>query len=108
MDENAIYAKTLDDQRKWQRQSGSAWTDQRFRSLTMRCGGRDCNNVDDAMFVLQDEATEDISITGSVSPVQRVRRLLFRNSVFRHATQNSLWLMLLMLSATVTGDIGAI
>ena len=58
--------------------------------------------VDDAMFVLQDEATEDISIMAGVSPSEGS---YFGTSVFRHAKNRSLWLMLLMLSATVTGEI---
>ena len=54
------------------------------------------------MFVLQDEATEDISIMAGVSPSEGS---YFGTSVFRHAKNRSLWLMLLMLSATVTGEI---
>ena len=49
-----------------------------------------------------DEATEDISIMAGVSPSEGS---YFGTSVFRHAKNRSLWLMLLMLSATVTGEI---
>ena len=58
--------------------------------------------VDDAMLVLQDETTEDISIMAGVSPNEDS---YFGTSVFQHAKNRSLWLMLLMLSATVTGEI---
>ena len=50
----------------------------------------------------RDETTEDISIMAGVSPNEDS---YFGTSVFRHAKNRSLWLMLLMLSATVTGEI---
>ena len=56
--------------------------------------------VDDAMLVMQDETTEDISIMAGVSPNEDS---YFGTSVFRHAKNRSVWLMLLMLSATVSG-----
>ena len=58
--------------------------------------------VDDAMTVLQDEATEDISIMAGVTPNEDS---YFGTSVFQHAKNRALWLMLLMLSATVSGEI---
>ena len=58
--------------------------------------------VDDAMYVLQDETTEDISIMAGVSPNEDT---YFGTSVFKHAKNRTLWLMLLMLSATITGEI---
>ena len=58
--------------------------------------------VDDAMLVLQDETTEDISIMAGVAPNEDS---YFGTSVFQHAKNRSLWLMLMMLSATVTGEI---
>ena len=56
--------------------------------------------VDDAMLVLQDETTEDISIMAGVSPNDES---YFGTSVFQHAKNRSAWLMFLMLSATLTG-----
>lgn len=56
--------------------------------------------VDDAMVVLQDEATEDISIMSGMTPNEET---YFGTSVFRHAKNRSTWLLILMLSATVTG-----
>ncbi len=56
--------------------------------------------VDDAMLVLQDETTEDISIMAGVSPSEDS---YFGTSVFQHAKSRTPWLMLMMLSATVTG-----
>lgn len=101
MDENVLYARTLDDQ-------------EYVANMINKYGlvaipiidHEDCLvgivTVDDAMLVLQDETTEDISIMAGVSPNEDS---YFGTSVFQHAKNRSLWLMLLMLSATVTGEI---
>ena len=101
MDENVIYAKTLDDQEE------VAETIRKYGLIAIPIIDHEMwmvgiVTVDDAMFVLQDEATEDISIMAGVSPSEGS---YFGTSVFRHAKNRSLWLMLLMLSATVTGEI---
>ena len=95
MDENVIYAKTLDDQEE------VAETIRKYGLIAIPIIDHEmCMvgivTVDDAMFVLQDEATEDISIMAGVSPSEGS---YFGTSVFRHAKNRSLWLMLLMLSA---------
>ena len=56
--------------------------------------------VDDAMIVLQEEATEDISMMAGVSPNDDS---YFGTSVWRHALSRIPWLLFLMLSATVSG-----
>lgn len=56
--------------------------------------------VDDAMLVLQDEATEDISMMAGVSPNDES---YFGTSVWQHAEHRIPWLLFLMLSATVSG-----
>lgn len=101
MDENVLCAKTLDDK------EDVATTIKRYGLVAIPIiDHENCLvgivTVDDAMFVLQDETTEDISIMAGVSPNEDS---YFRTSVFRHAKNRSLWLMLLMLSATVTGEI---
>ena len=58
--------------------------------------------VDDAMDVMVDEATEDISIMGPVNPSEKT---YFETSVFSHAKNRFLWLLILMLSSTITGTI---
>ena len=58
--------------------------------------------VDDAMDVMVDEATEDISIMGAVNPSEKT---YFEASVFSHAKNRFLWLLILMLSSTITGTI---
>lgn len=58
--------------------------------------------LDDAMDVMVDEATEDISIMGAVNPSEKT---YFETSVFSHAKNRFLWLLILMLSSTITGTI---
>ncbi len=55
--------------------------------------------VDDAMLVLQEETTEDISIMAGVSPSEES---YFGTTVLEHVKSRIPWLMFLMLSATVT------
>lgn len=55
---------------------------------------------DDAMDVMVDEATEDISKMAAVNPSAKS---YFDTSVFQHAKNRIVWLLILMLSSTVTG-----
>ena len=101
MDENVIYARTLDDQEQVANQIN------KYGLVAIPIlDHEDCMvgivTVDDAMLVLQDETTEDISIMAGVSPNEDS---YFGTSVFQHAKNRSLWVMFLMLSATVTGEI---
>lgn len=101
MDENVLYAKTLDDQEE------VAKTIRKYGLVAIPIiDHENCLvgivTVDDAMLVMQDETTEDISIMAGVSPNEDS---YFGTSVFQHAKNRSLWLMLLMLSATISGEI---
>ena len=58
--------------------------------------------VDDAMIVMQEEATEDMSRMAGVAPNEES---YFGTSVLQHVRNRSPWLLFLMLSATVTGVI---
>ncbi|MCD2493376.1 magnesium transporter [Lacrimispora sp. NSJ-141] len=58
--------------------------------------------VDDAMEVMQDETTEDIALMAAIAPSEDS---YFGTSVFRHARNRIVWLLILMLSATFTGII---
>lgn len=58
--------------------------------------------VDDAMDVMVDEATEDITIMAAMNPSEKS---YFDTSVFNHAKNRIVWLLILMLSATITGAI---
>lgn len=58
--------------------------------------------VDDAMDVMVDEATEDITIMAAMNPSEQT---YFETPVLRHAWNRIPWLLILMLSATITGTI---
>ena len=58
--------------------------------------------IDDAMDVMQDEATEDLEKMAAMSPKEDS---YFATSVFKHAKNRIVWLLILMLSATITGGI---
>ena len=55
---------------------------------------------DDVMDVIQEENTEDVSKMAAVSPSEDS---YFKTSVFTHAKNRIVWLLVLMLSATLTG-----
>ena len=101
MDENVLCARTLDDQ-----EEVAAMIEKYSLVAIPIIDHENCLvgivTVDDAMTVLQDEATEDISIMAGVTPNEDS---YFGTSVFQHAKNRALWLMLLMLSATVSGEI---
>ena len=58
--------------------------------------------VDDAMDVMVDEATEDITKMAAMNPSEKD---YFDTSVFQHAKNRIPWLLVLMFSATITGMI---
>jgi len=58
--------------------------------------------VDDAIDVLQEENTEDFELMAAMTPTEDT---YFKTSVFAHAKNRIIWLLILMLSATVTGAI---
>ena len=58
--------------------------------------------IDDAIDVLQEENTEDFEIMAAITPSEDS---YFKTSTFKHARNRILWLLLLMISATLTGTI---
>ena len=56
--------------------------------------------VDDAIDVIREESTEDISKMAAMEPIEES---YFKTSVFSHAKKRMLWLLVLMISATATG-----
>lgn len=58
--------------------------------------------VDDAMDVMQEEAAEDFELMAAMHPSEDS---YFKTSVFTHAKNRIVWLLVLMLSAAVTGTI---
>ena len=58
--------------------------------------------VDDAIDVLQEENTEDFELMAAMTPTEDS---YFKTSVFNHARNRILWLLILMLSSAITGSI---
>lgn len=58
--------------------------------------------VDDALDILQEEATEDMQKMAAMTPAEES---YFKTSVWEHAKNRIPWLLFLMLSAAVTGMI---
>lgn len=58
--------------------------------------------VDDAIDVLQDENTEDITKMAAITSAEDT---YFKTSVFAHAKNRIAWLLVLMLSSAITGSI---
>lgn len=101
MDENVVYAKTTDDQEEVAKKI------RKYGFISMAIVDQErclvgIVTVDDAMDVLKDETTEDFSLMAGMQPNEES---YFGTSVFEHVKNRLPWLMLLMLSATVSGSI---
>ena len=101
MEENVISVSTLTDQEE----ATSMISRYNFTVMPVVDGENrlvGIITVDDAMDVMEDEATEDIEIMGGVTPVDTP---YLRTSVFQFWRARIPWLMLLMIGATFTGMI---
>ncbi len=58
--------------------------------------------IDDAIDVMQEEASEDFELMAAMSPTEES---YFKTSVFSHAKNRIVWLLVLMISAMITGAI---
>ena len=58
--------------------------------------------IDDAIDVIQDEATEDLEKMAAIAPSEDS---YFTTGSFKHAKNRIVWLLILMLSSTITGGI---
>ncbi len=58
--------------------------------------------IDDAIDVLQEEVNEDFEKMAAITPSEDT---YFKTSVFKHARNRILWLLVLMISSTFTGTI---
>lgn len=101
MDENIIHAHTLDDQE----QVASLF--EKYDMLTLPVVDKEERlvgiiTVDDAIDVMQDEATEDIEKMAAILPSEHS---YFKTGVFETFRARIPWLLLLMISATFTGAI---
>lgn len=101
MDENVIFANTLDDKEEVVRLFDKydlyalPIVDKENRLVGIV-------TVDDAIDVMQEEVTEDIEKMAAITPTEKS---YFKTSVFSIFKSRIPWLMLLMLSATFTGAI---
>ena len=98
MDINMLYAQTTDDQEEVAR------TIMKYGLIALPIVDHEhCMvgivTVDDAMVVLQEEETEDMSIMAGVNPNDES---YFGTTVMEHVKSRIPWLLFLMLSATVT------
>ena len=101
MNENVISVLTVDDK------EAAAKVLDKYDFLAVPVTDRENRlvgiiTVDDAIDVIMDEATEDIAKMAAVMPIEQT---YFKTGVFKHATSRILWLIVLMVSATVTGFI---
>ena len=101
MDEDVIYVSTHDDKEDVANQID------KYGFLAMPVVDAEKRlvgivTVDDAIDVLQEEIDEDIAIMAAVTPSEES---YLKTSVFKHARNRIIWLLILMLSATFTGMI---
>lgn len=99
MDTGVIYVHTYDDKEE------VAKSINKYGFLAMPVVDNETRlvgivTVDDAIDVIQEEAEEDFAIMAAVTPNEES---YFKTSVLTHAKHRIIWLLILMLSATVTG-----
>ena len=101
MDENIIFANTLDDKEE------VAGQFEKYDLMALPVVDKENRlvgivTVDDAIDVIQEEATEDIEKMAAILPSDKT---YFRTGIFATFKSRIPWLMLLMISATFTGAI---
>ena len=101
MEKNIISVETLDDKEE----VANMFDKYDFMSLPVvdkenRLVG--IVTFDDAIDVIQEENSEDIQKMGALQPIEET---YLKTPVWRHAKNRIVWLLLLMLSATITGSI---
>jgi magnesium transporter len=101
MDTNFIFASTTDDQEK------IASMFAKYRLLSMPIVDKEQRlvgivTIDDIVQIIEDEATEDIEKMAAIIPSEES---YLKNSVIKHTRNRIFWLMVLMLSATITASI---
>jgi magnesium transporter len=101
MDTNLVFAQTTDDQ------EAIADQFQKYDLLVMPVVDKEQRlvgiiTVDDIVEVIVEESTEDIEKMGALTPSDEP---YLKTGIFRLAGNRILWLLVLMLSATITGGI---
>ena len=99
METNMIYVHTHDDQEE------AATLINKYGLIAIPVVDNDMRmvgivTVDDAMEVLEEEATEDMSMMAGIAPNEDS---YFETTVWEHAKSRFPWLLFLMLSATLSG-----
>lgn len=101
MNENMVFVETLSD-----REEAAKLLD-KYDFLALPVTDKEKRlvgiiTVDDAIDVFMEEVEEDFSKMAAVMPIEDS---YFKTSVFKHSLSRILWLIVLMVSATVTGFI---
>jgi len=101
MDTNVVFAHTTDDRENIAEQF------QKYNLLAMPVVDKEQRlvgiiTVDDIVDVIVEESTEDIKKMAAIVPTDEP---YLRTSIFQHAKNRFLWMLILMLSATITGTI---
>ena len=101
MDKNLVFAYTTDDQETIADQF------QRYGLLAMPVVDKEQRlvgiiTVDDIVDVIVEENTEDIHKMAAIVPSENP---YLKTSIIRHAKNRFVWMLILMLSATITGTI---
>ena len=101
MDTNVIYARTTDDQETIAEQF------QRYGFLAMPVVDKEKRlvgiiTVDDIVDVIVEESTEDFEKMAALRPSDDP---YIKTGIFQHAKNRFVWMLVLMLSATITGGI---
>ena len=99
METNMLYVRTLDDQEE------VASMISKYNLIAIPVVDNDMRmvgivTVDDAMDVLEEETTEDMSMMVGIAPNEDS---YFETSIWEHAKSRIPWLLFLMLSATLSG-----
>jgi len=101
MDMNLVYARTTDDQ------EAVAEKFKKYGFLAMPVVDKEDRlvgiiTVDDIVQVIVEESTEDMEKMAAIVPSENP---YLKTSVFNHSKNRFLWMLILMLSATITGTI---
>ena len=99
MDKNIVFAHTTDDQEM------IAGLFKKYELLSLPVVDKEHRlvgivTVDDAVEIIEEEATEDFEIMAALNPSEEP---YLKTSILCHARNRIVWLMVLMLSATITG-----
>jgi Mg2+ transporter (mgtE) len=101
METNIIYANTTEDKEE------AATKFRKYDLLAIPVVDKELRligiiTVDDAIDVMQEAAEEDFARMAAIQPLEDS---YFKTSVFQHVRKRVVWLLILMLSATITGAI---